>query len=252
METALSDAARVMSDIRNRFGFQVWRLGWLLLATIVAGCQGLAREDQLTPVDANATVYVLELTVLQRAAELDQAQAVATISAGGTRVAELSRVNEALGATLRAAFTPTAAIRAVIVSAADMGSSLDQDMMDDMPVAESDGSGMRIINLATAKAVSASSGCSTGEVRRFATGDERIYVTARVEGLRPDTNFEVDWKSGDRVIYRVSWRATYAAAAECIWFFATPVDFPFLPGDYSATLFVNGQAHSSIDFSISS
>ncbi len=250
MESALSDAAYSISNIINRFALEIRCLRWLLLATVVAGCQALASENAQTPVDANATVYVLELTVLQRAAVLDQAQAGATLSAGGTRVAELSQVNAALGATLRAAFTPTAEIRVMVVSAEDMGSSLDQDMMDDMPDNEGDLSAMRIVGLATANSVNASNGCSTGEVRRFNSGDERIYVTARVEGLRPDTYFEVDWKSGERVLYRVSWRASYAAAAECIWFYATPVDFPFLPGNYRATLFVNGQAHSSTDFSI--
>lgn len=252
VEPALNDAAYSISNIRNRFAREICCLSWLLLATVVAGCQTLSSEDSQAPVDANATVYVLEATVLQGAAVLDQAQAVATLSAGGTRVAELSRVNAVLGATLRAAFTPTAEIRAVVVSAEDMGSSLEQDMMDDMPDNEDGAPTMRIVNLATANAVNASNGCSTGEARRFDSSNERIYVTARVEGLRPDTYFEVDWKSGERVLYRVSWRASYAAAAECIWFYATPVDFPFLPGNYRATLFVNGQAHSSTDFSISS
>lgn len=252
MGSALSDAAYSVSNISSRFAVASCCIKWLLLATLAAGCQALASENAQAPVDANATVYVLELTVLQRAAVLDQAQAVATLSAGGTRVAELSQVNAALGATLRAAFTPTTEIRAVVVSAEDMGSSLEQDMMDDMPANEDDLSIMRVANLATANAVNAADGCSTGEERRFDSGKERIYVTARVERLRPDTYFEVDWKTGERVLYRVSWRASYAAAAECIWFYATPVDFPFLPGNYSATLFVNGQAHSSTDFSISS
>ncbi len=252
MESALSDPAYSIFNTKNRFAAEICCLKWLLFAALLAGCQALASENVGTPVDANATVYVLELTVLQRAAVLDQAQAVATLSAAGTRVAELSQVNAALGATLQAALTPTTEIRAVIVNAEDMGSSLEQDMIDDMPDNEEDLSAMRIVGLATANSVNASNGCSTGEARRFNAGDERIYVTARVESLRPDTYFEVDWQSGDRVLYRVSWRATYAAAAECIWFYATPVDFPFLPGNYRATLFVNGQAHSSTDFSISS
>lgn len=230
----------------------IHRLAWLLLGLILAGCQALASENVQAPIDANATIVVLEMTALKRAADLDRAQAAATLSAGGTRVAELSRVNAALGDLLQAALTPTIAIRAVIVSAEDMANSLGQDMMrDNMPESETDVSGMRIVGLATANAVNANSGCSTGDVSRFGSASERIYVTARVEGLRPDTYFEVDWQSGGRVLYRVSWRASYAAESECIWFYATPVDFPFLPGSYRATLFVNGQAHASIDFSIS-
>ncbi len=233
------------------FGAGIFYLSWLLLALVLAGCQALANENSPAPIDANATIFVLEMTALQRAIDLDQALAAATLSAGGTRVAALSQVNAVLGATLQAALTPTTEIRAMIVNAADLGSSMEQDMMADMPEDAKDLSSMRIVDLSTARAVKASSGCSAGTVSRFDSGNERIYVTARVEGLRPDTYFEVDWRSGERVLYRVSWRATYAAAAECIWFFATPVDFPFLPGNYRATLFVNGQAHASSDFSIS-
>ncbi len=251
VKQALRYAAFSSSNIQKRFGAGIFYLSWLLFALVLAGCQALASEKAQVPIDANATIFVLEMTALQRAIDLDQARAAATLSAGGTRVAALSQVNAALGATLQAALTPTTEIRAMIVNAADMGSSLEQDMMDDMPENESDLSTMRIVDLATARAVNASSGCSAGTVSRFNSGNERIYVTARVEGLRPDTYFEVDWRSGERVLYRVSWRATYAAAAECIWFFATPVDFPFLPGNYRATLFVDGQAHSSTDFSIS-
>ena len=228
-----------------------WLL-WLLLLSAVTGCQALVSEDAEVTIDAYATGYVLEMTALQGAAAADQAQAVATMSAGGTKVAELSRVNAALGAMLQAALTPTTEIRAVVVSAEDMGSSLEHDMMDDMPDSADNGTAMRIVNLSTADAVNASSGCSTGEVRRFNSDSERIYVTARVEGLRPNTYFEVDWTSGERVIYRVSWLASYAAATECVWFFATPVDFPFLPGNYRATLYVNGEVNASTDFSVSS
>ena len=247
----MRNAAFSISNIKKRFGAVIFYLSWLLLALVLAGCQALANENSPVPIDANATIFVLEMTALQRAIDLDQAHAAATLSAGGTRVAALSQVNAVLGATLQAALTPTTEIRAMIVNAADLGSSLEQDMMDDMPEDAKDLSSMRIVDLSTARAVNASSGCSAGTVSRFDSGNERIYVTARVEGLRPDTYFEVDWRSGERVLYRVSWRATYAAAAECIWFFATPVDFPFLPGNYRATLFVNGQAHASSDFSIS-
>ena len=145
-------------------------------------------------------------------------------------MAELSRVNAALGAMLQAALTPTTEIRAVVVSAEDMGSSLKLDMMDDMPDSADNGTAMRIVNLSTANAVNASSGCSTGEVRRFNSNNERIYVTARVEGLRANTYFEVDWTSGERVLYRVSWRASYAAAARVRLVLCHTCGFPIFAG----------------------
>ena len=160
-------------------------------------------------------------------------------------------MNAALGATLRANFTATPAVRAVIVSAEDMGSSLDTDMMDDMSYEDTSDATVQISDLDTARGINANSGCATGSVKRFGTDEAQIYATARVTNLRAGTTFEIDWLQENRVVDRFSWQADYNAATECIWFYVTPQDFAFLPGNYSATLFVNGVSQASTDFTIS-
>ena len=187
---------------------------------------------------------------MQQAAAIDLTNVVATVAVAGTKVAELSALNAALGATLSANYTPTVAVRSVVVSAEDMGSSLDQDMMDDMSDTETESQAMRVIDVFNARSVDGSSGCATRTASRFIYSDERIYLTARVLNLQAQTYFDVDWIYRDRVVYRVSWQATYSAQAECIWFYATAQDFPFLPGEYSSTIFVNGVSLATTEFSI--
>ena len=230
--------------------FQLLCCCLFLVSVVLTGCESLAGNDAIVTIGADATIYATEIAALQKAAAIDLTHVVATIAAAGTKVSELSVVNAAIGATLSANYTPTAAVRSVVVNAEDMGSSLDHDMMDDMPDTEAEARAMRVIDVFNARSVDGSSGCATRTASRFSNSDERIYLTARVLDLQAQTYFDVDWIYRDRVVYRVSWQATYAAQAECIWFYATPQDFPFLPGEYSSKIFVNGALQATTEFSI--
>ena len=221
----------------------------VLLLLALTGCQAFGGNDAVATIESDLTMYAAESDALRGAATAEREMAAATLKAAGTAVAELSIVNAALAATLRTNFTPTPEIRPVVVSAEDMGSSLDQDMMDDEVEV---GAEMQVSNLATAVSVDSNSGCSSGEVRQFSADAQRIYVTARVTSLVTGSRFSVDWQYEDRVVYRVSWQADYSKSFECIWFYATPTDFSFLPGSYTATLFVDGSARGTTTFTIAS
>lgn len=216
--------------------------------TLLAGCQALSGEGVAT-LDVDLTAYASESQRIRAVETQEQIMVFETLVAASTRVAELSAVNAALGATLRANYTGTPEVRAVVVSAEDMGSSLESDRMDDSISTPADAA-MRVSNLSTAASVDAASGCSNGTVSQFEPDGERIYVTARVTALQAGSYFEVDWQLDEGPIYQVSWLADYAKSVECVWFYATPVDFAFLPGRYSATLYVDGEAIGTTDFTI--
>lgn len=224
-------------------------LGGLLL---LAGCQALSGDDAVAEIDTDLTEYAAENDSIRAAATEEKVMAVETIAAAGTRIARLSAVNGALGATLRAHHTGTPEVRAVVVSAEDMGSSLDDDMMDDETAQRPLDSTMRVTDLSTARGTDPGSGCSSGPVSQFRPSDEHIYVTARVSALQSGTLFEVDWLFNGRSVYRVEWLADFSRSSVCIWFYATPVAFPFLPGDYAATLYADGEAQGVTEFSIAS
>lgn len=224
--------------------------GFLLSLILLAGCQAFTGGDDSGTLAAEMTLFVTEAASIQQAAAIDQTRAVETLAAAAGTVSAVSAVNLALAATVNADVTAAPAVRAAVVSAADMGSSLDMEMMDDRAASDDGLAVMRVSDIAAARRVNPNNGCSSGLVTQFSGDDERIYVTARVSGLRDGTHFGVDWFYGERVVYRSSWQADYSAQFECIWFYAVADDFSFLPGGYTAVLYVNGAAEPSIQFSI--
>lgn len=217
---------------------------------LLAGCQAFGGTDAVATIDADLTQYAFESESIRAIEAAEQVMVVETIAAAGTRIAKSSAVNAALGATVRANHTGTPAVQAAVVSAEDMGSSLEDDMMDDEPEGAALETVMRVSNLSTAAQKDPDSGCSIGTVRQFSPGVELIYVTARVTALRSGTLFEVDWLFDGQTVSRTSWLADYSKSFECIWFYATPVDFPFVTGRYGATLYVDGEALGTTDFTI--
>ena len=225
-----------------------WR--FLLGLFLLTGCQALTSTDNSATLVVELTRLVTESAAIRQAAAIDQTRAVSTLSAASAKVAEISAVNAALAGTVGASFTATPPIRAVVVNAADMSGSLGMDMMDEQPAGDDGQAAMRVSDVETTRRIRSDDGCSSGQVLQFEGDDERIYVTARVVALRAGTNFVVDWLYENRAVYRSSWLADYSAQFECIWFYATPSDFPFLPGVYTTTLYVNGQSELSTQFSI--
>jgi hypothetical protein len=200
------------------------------------------------------TAFVTESAVIQQTASSEQAVAIETVQAASTLIAESANVNMALAATVELNIEPTTAIRVVIVNPEDMGASLEEGMTEEDPV-ESDNtsassSGVQVNNLGTARNVNNSNGCSGGNVANFYDDDERIYVTARIRDLVEGVTFSIDWVYEQRLVYRSSWTSDYAARSECIWFYMTPDDAPFLLGTYTVTLYVNGEAQPAQQFSI--
>ncbi len=216
----------------------------------LAGCNALVAGDPVATIDADLTMYAAESDMIRSAATAESNMARETVIAASTRVAELSLVNAALGATLRANYTGTPEVVAVVVNAEDMGSSRDVGMMDDASGGQSQTGDMTVTDLATAASLDANSGCASGSVRQFSPNVPEIYVTARVTDLRAGADFQVVWFRDDSLIYEVGWRPTYSKSFECIWFYATPEDFAFAPGAYSATMTVDGLELGSASFEI--
>ena len=228
----------------------VW---WILLtasALALSGCGALVASDSVATIDADLTMYAAERDMIRTAATAESNMARETVVAASTRVAELSLVNAALGATLRANYTGTPEVVAVVVNAEDMGSSRDVGMMDDASGSQPQTGEMTVTDLATAASLDPNSGCASASVRRFSPDVAEIYVTARVTDMREGADFQVVWFREDSLIYEVGWRPTYSKPFECIWFYATPADFAFAPGAYSATMTVDGLELGSTAFDI--
>ena len=130
----------------------------ILSMLLLSACQALTAGDAQPTLDRAATAYMLEAVALETAAADDRSLADATVAAAGTRIADLSLVNAALGATLYAAYTPTPPLRFAVVRPEDMGSSLDGNFADDPPASST----LRLQSLTTSRGVNRADGCASG------------------------------------------------------------------------------------------
>ncbi len=227
----------------------IFKMVCLFLLLLVAGCQAFTGSDTLVTIDANMTALAGEREGIQAAATADGNMVAATVVAAGTRVAQLSQVNAALAATLRTSYTATPALRAVVVSAEDMGSSRADDMLDAAPNSDAPPA-LQVSALAMADRTNLNSGCADTTRNRFTTDAERIYLTGQVRNLRAGTQFSSLWRYEGQEVYSHAWRAEQSRDFWCIWFYVTPADFAFLPGSYTALLHVDGALAGNVPFSI--
>jgi hypothetical protein len=221
----------------------------ILLMIGLTGCQSIVGEDISVTLSTEMTAFATEVSMIQQEAQSEQTLAVETLQASGTSVADASNINAVLASTVQSNVAPTISMREVIVNPDDMGDSLDTEMMDE-DMTDIDSDEILVRNLGTAKGVRTSDGCTNGNVTQFTDNDERIYFTAQVFGLQDGTNFSLDWVFEERLVYRSVWVADYSAHSECIWFYMTPDDAPFLSGLYTVTLFMNDIAQPPQQFSI--
>ncbi len=248
--SALSPELRGQSMPRLTDSGVIIKVIWLLLLLLSAGCQAFAGGEAAATIDVNLTPLPIERSAIQTAATVDHAMVAATVVAAGTRVAQLSRVNAALAATLRSSYTATPELQAVVVSAGDMGSSRVDAMMDTAP-GRDEPRAMQVSALATAAGTNTNTGCANATVNRFSPAADRIYLTAQVSQLLAGTQFSALWRYEGSEVSSHSWRAGQSEDFLCIWFYVTPADFAFQPGSYSAELYVDGAQTGNVPFTIS-
>ncbi len=229
--------------------FALFKMLCLLLLMLLAGCQAIAGTDSLATIEANMTALAAERESIHASATADANRVAGTVVAAGTRVAQLSRVNAALAATLRANYTATPALQAVVVNAADMGNSREDDMLAAAPGSEAP-LAMQVSALATATATNPNSGCAVSTQSQFSPAAQRIYLTAQVSNLRAGSEFSALWRYEGQEVSSHSWRAERSEDFLCIWFYVTPADFAFQPGNYTALLYVDGALAGNVPFII--
>ncbi len=93
--------------------------------------------------------------------------------------------------------------------------------------------------------------CATQVVTSFSTQAERVYIVARAFGIASGTEIASVWERDGEPLARFAFTPDFAINDACIWFFADPTDFDFIPGNYAVTLQISGaQAAPTVNFPI--
>jgi hypothetical protein len=211
---------------------------WLIVTLLgLVGCQTLSGDDIPATIEAERVAFATEVVQLDRNIGQMRAGAVVTIQAYETAAAQIDNVNTVLVATVRAGQPPEPTR---IVGVFDETSTMSEMAMDDSGstnLANSTGN-MSFTQLAMASGVRNSDGCATGAQNQFSTNIDRVYLTAAVLNLQQGTHFVVEWRASDVLVDRSEWVADRSASSLCIWAYT---DGPLSVGDWTATLYANGQ-----------
>ncbi len=199
------------------------------------------------------TAFQQEMTGIADRIAAAGTQAAATAVAVETYVAQVDGVNRQVVATLRAGIPPTPQIVTALDPALPIGT------LDAGSAAAAGGAGgtMSDSNIAqflqftqTASSVRSSDGCAENVTSQFSTGTSQIYATARALNVAAGTEMGVEWSLAGQIVYSSSFVVEQNNPDFCFWFFITPEDVPFTPGEWSVRILVNGAPIQPFTFMI--
>ncbi len=200
---------------------------WLGLVVLLTSCQVFQGVDTQATLEAEVQTYATESVSIEQTVESYRLQVQITAVAAETEVWVAGNVNQQLLATARVLSPPTQSVVAGIAaeSATDM---------------TGEGDGMRFSEVVTASGVRQSDGCAEQVQTQFSQDSERIYVVAQIPILEPQTVMGVEWLDEGQLVYADSWVAASGGSDYCVWYFITPEDVAFSPGNWSVRLSAGG------------
>ncbi len=222
---------------------------WCICAAILvlSACQAFSSDDVPATLRAENVAYVTEDAAIESTTEARRAQVEATVIAVETYVADVNNVNRQLVATLRAGNTPTVAVMPGAVPEVAETASMSGDASD-FPM--SDDVSTQFVQVATAASVR---GNCAGELQsQFPQNTENIYITARGLNVRQGMIIEVEWHYEMQPVYQENWTIPVDSDDYCLWFYISPAEVEFTPGNWTVQLSAEGQPVSpSVSFIIS-
>ncbi len=184
-------------------------------------------------------------------------------SAMGTQIVQLQAQNRAAEATITAVFSgntnsvaqqpaPPAGQPSGQVSAAALAGSTPIGAVVSSPTPPpAPVVGATFASATTATGVRQDDGCPQDNVNQFPPSEDEIYLVVTARDVQPGTTFYSRWRGPDSQPFdTVSWTPDAPFDEVCIWFFITPGDLAFSPGEWEAQLLADDQVVIRQPFSI--
>jgi hypothetical protein len=184
--------------------------------------------------------YGTEAANLRDDTQTNRTEVVSTVQAASSQAADFERYNQTLRGTIVAVMPASDDERIVIESA---GGAMPIDLYD---LSNGD---MRFVQVGTASDIDVN-GCFLSKRQFFPASIGTIYMTAVALNLRAGTVVRVDWQYGGTVVYSNGWTAPQSVDGQCVAIALTSANAEFLEGNWTATLYVNGEAIDPYSFTI--
>lgn len=234
----------------------LWFILWLPWLT---ACTGTADTASSAQRDAAAT----QLAILAGTATAEIAQLRTTVEYVSTRASLAATRGAFLELTLVARGTPQEVLRefqssmmaslvtptpspapALMVEAAPLSGQPDIIVTplalptpEALPTADPDAP--QYVDIVSATGVG-SDDCAVNITSEFTPQSPAIYVVARARNIQPGTQLSSQWTANGQPIVSYDFTPNFAIRDACIWFFVTPSEVAFTPGEWSVQLAING------------
>jgi hypothetical protein len=209
----------------------------MMLTGVLMACQPV---DESVAIEDELVAYGTEVAALRDGLSVDQTQAAATIEFAGTEAADFERYNSELVVTVRAGNPNPTPVRRVVES---QGAGLSAEMFN------LQGEDMRVLQIGAAAEIDASR-CFRSHVEFFQPGTGVIYQTARIINIQPGTTLRVDWAYNGSIVHQRTWTAPEYRETQCVALEMRSENVTLSPGNWTATLYVNGEARDPTPFTI--
>jgi hypothetical protein len=214
----------------------------ILSMILLAACQSLLVDEENIALERELEAYGTEAAFLRDQMQVDRTIIAVTVEVGGTQVAAYTNYNGQLVTTLQAGIVPTLTLSALDFNAPG---PMSIDMFD-----LSSGE-MRFVQVGTAGQITAADRCFVSHQNIFdAQMTNVIYMTALALNLRAGTMVRVDWQFGSEVLYSNGWTAPQSLPGQCIALELHANNVPFTPGNWTATIYIDGEPLDAAPFTI--
>lgn len=218
---------------------QRWIL--LFLLGLLSACQSVTGEDAQFGLQRDLEAYSTEAAALREDMQVQRTAVVTTSEAAGTEAAVYRGYNQQLIATLYVLNPPTPTGPAVVANAQGPLPLSMYDLSDGM---------MRFVQVGTAGQITPDDRCFVSHQSFFTPQSNVIYTVAFALNLQAGTQVRVDWQYGGDIVHTSAYVAPQFAEGQCIALELRPSNTEFLPGNWTATLYINGEALDPISFTI--
>lgn len=214
----------------------------ILTSIVIAGCQSLEVDEEHHDLAAELEAYGTQAASLRDQMQLERTAVAVTVEFGGTQIAAYTDYNVRLMATLQSGIVPTATLDPADFNAQGPLSLNTFDL--------SSGE-MRFVEIGTAGQITPNDRCFVTHQKFFdAATTSVIYMTALALNLRAGTVVRVDWQYGGEVVYSNGWTAPQSLDGQCVAIELHPDNAPFAIGNWTATMYIDGEAIDPAPFTI--
>jgi hypothetical protein len=220
----------------------MYRILILCCLILLTACQALTIDDENLARQAELEAFGTEAAALRDQMQQDRTAVASTVEVVGTQAADFISYNGFIAATLRAGIPATATPPSLIVN--------EQGPMP-MSMFDLSSGEMRFVQIGTAGQINPDDRCFISHQAFFNVNTTNvIFMTALGLNIRAGTNVRVDWQYGGEIVYSNAWNAPQSVDGQCVALELRPSNAPFTPGNWTATMSVNGEPFDPAPFTI--